>query len=129
MSAQTNPNYRNHNKPNHNKPNHHNPNQTNLIPKKDNLCQCYSLLGSKDSRKWRHHNPEQDVLGSVFDDFGYHIYEDAQGKKHKFYAHQHLGLIHSFSHSITSETIPETWKCIKFEKDNSVIPILEEQLS
>lgn len=48
-----------------------------------------------------------------FSEFGYATYTDFQEKEHKFFWHDHLGIVHSYGHPIyVKGEIKKLWKLI-----------------
>lgn len=91
------------------------------------MCNCVRKLMNPDST-FRHYDEKKNVLGSEFDDFGTEIYEDEKGNIHTFFGHLHLGLYESFSHRLSNDVIPKTWKYNGFDRNNSLIPQIREYL-
>jgi len=85
-------------------------------------CHCYRFILA--NKSFNHHTREKDRLGSEFDDFGYNVYVDNNSVEHKLLSHTHLGMYKSYSHEYDDHH--DSWKFLRYEKDNSVIAQIKE---
>jgi hypothetical protein len=85
-------------------------------------CDCFERI--LNGGVFCHYGSIPDRMGTTFDDFGYAKYQDETGKEYRLIAHKHLGVFESYSHRC--ERLHDDLTFVSFEKDNSVIPTLQE---